>query len=343
MFVGLPLCRDNEWLNISVHYTENVFTTVMTLRMLPKFLHSTVVWFLPSSYRVHQNLRRAKQLIAPLVKQRLEAQSESIENYEKPDDMLQWMMDAANEDEGKPDKLAHRQLILTLGAIHTTTMAATHALLDLCTHPEYVVPLREEVENLLLANKGLDKSTLSRMRKMDSFLKESQRFNPPNLCKSFEFAANAQSIESRDLQDIVSFNRVAMEPLKLSDGVVLPQGTHFVVASAPIMMDPINFPNPDEFDGFRFHRMRSDPKEANRHQFIMTTSSELHFGHGKFSCPGRFFAAAEIKMILSHILLEYKFKYPDGMGRPANMTADDNIFPDPAARVLIKHRNQGLN
>ena len=182
MFVGLPLCRNKEWLDISVHYTENVFKTVMILRMFPKVLHPVLVWFVPSSYSIHHNLRSAKKLIVPLVNQRLEAQSTRGDLYDKPDDMLQWMMDAATVDEGRPSKLAHRQLILTLGAIHTTTMAAAHALFDLVAFPEYIAPLREEMELALSSSESLNKSTFAKLRKLDSFLKESQRFNPPNIC-----------------------------------------------------------------------------------------------------------------------------------------------------------------
>ena len=182
MFVGLPLCRNEEWLDISVHYTENVFKTVMALRMFPKFFHPVLVWLVPSSYSIHNNLRRARKLIVPLVNERLIAQATEGNTHRRPDDMLQWMMDAANEDEANPFKLAHRQLILTLGAIHTTTMAATHALFDLAAHPQYIAPIREEAESALLAEGAWDKSMLTRLRKMDSFLKESQRFNPPNIC-----------------------------------------------------------------------------------------------------------------------------------------------------------------
>lgn len=183
LFVGLPVFRDEEWLHISEQYTGNVFTLVMILRMLPKYLHSVIVWLFPSSYKVHHNLRRRKQIIGPIVQKRRNTESHGFLLQEKPNDMLQWMMDAATEDESKPDKLAHRQLVLTLGAIHTTTMAATHVLLDLCAHPEYLATLTEEVDNLCDSEHRWEKSTLTKLVKMDSFLKESQRFNPPNICK----------------------------------------------------------------------------------------------------------------------------------------------------------------
>jgi cytochrome P450 len=142
----------------------------------------------------------------------------------------------------------------------------------------------------------------------------------------------------------VAFNRIVKEPFTLSDGVQLPKGTHVAVASAPILMDPAVVPDPEKFDPFRSYRKRLEPGEGNRHLFAMTDKDHLHFGHGKYSCPGRFFAINEIKMIMCRLLLEYDFAYPENQGRPVNMTADENIYPDPAAKLLIKRRkNAGGN
>jgi hypothetical protein len=73
-------------------------------------------------------------------------------------------------------------------------MAATHCLFDLAARPEYIKPLREEIEQVI-AEDGYDvtgdgtmklkKSSLPRLRKLDSFMKESQRHAPAGLCKSF--------------------------------------------------------------------------------------------------------------------------------------------------------------
>jgi len=52
----------------------------------------------------------------------------------------------------------------------------THALYDLAAHPEYVIPLREEIEPLI-ESEGWKKSTIQKMRKLDSFLKESLRIH----------------------------------------------------------------------------------------------------------------------------------------------------------------------
>ena len=179
--MGSTLCRNEAWLHASVKYTEDVFMTLTILRMTPSFLHPIVIWVLPSSYRVHDSLRVAKELITPLVNERRQAQATGNPDYKKPNDMLQWLMDAAVGDEARPDKLAHRMLLLSLAGIHTTTNAATHTLYDLCAHPEFFAPLREEMEEVLNTDEGWDKGSLTKLRKLDSFMMESQRFNPPAL------------------------------------------------------------------------------------------------------------------------------------------------------------------
>jgi hypothetical protein len=54
----------------------------------------------------------------------------------------------------------------------------------LCAHPKYVGPLREEIESVLAENNGrFVKRNMTKLRKLDSFIKESQRLSPPGLGK----------------------------------------------------------------------------------------------------------------------------------------------------------------
>lgn len=107
---------------------------------------------------------------------------------------------------------------------------------------------------------------------------------------------------------------------------------------ADILYDPEVTPNPHTFDGFRAYRERQKPGETNRHQFATTDRNNLHFGHGKYACPGRFFASNEVKMILAHLLLKYDIKFPEGQGRPENISAHEYIFPNPMGVVEFKER-----
>ena len=64
------MCRNEEWLEASIPYTENVFLTALSLRMVPPLLRPVVQWLLPSSYRLNGNLRLGKRLKGSLVDER---------------------------------------------------------------------------------------------------------------------------------------------------------------------------------------------------------------------------------------------------------------------------------
>jgi cytochrome P450 len=150
--------------------------------MMPTFLHPFMVWALPSWYRVHNDLKTAKKLIVPLVKEH--AVSIAAGSEKGDDTVLKWMMGMAqNANEADPNKLAHRQLLLSLASIHTTGMATTHTIYDLAANPQYIPEMRGEVEDVLISDGGWDKQTLSKFKKIESLMKESQRLNPPSYCK----------------------------------------------------------------------------------------------------------------------------------------------------------------
>ena len=340
MFVG-PLCRNEEWLRVSIDYSLDVFRTVLVMRLFPPFLHPIVGPMVPAWWQVRRDIKLAQKLIVPLVEERRKEAASGGDSYEKPNDLLQWMNDGANKSESAPSTLAAKQLLLTLASIHTTTMSVTHALYDLAAMPEYIQPLREEIEQVLQEEGGWQKGVLSKLRKMDSFLKESQRMSPPNNGKFPVFASGKAWCWSKEILmrgTAVAFNRVVMKPLTLSDGTFLPQGTHFTMPAGPLAFDENIIKDPHKFDGLRYYNMRLNPAESGRHQFAMTDGNSLHFGHGKYACPGRFLASNEIKTMLGHILMEYDFKLKDGQSRPANKSINEYIFPDPDGELMFKTR-----
>lgn len=127
-----------------------------------------------------------------------------------------------------------------------------------------------------------------------------------------------------------------MVPITLKDGTHIPAGTRVTCANADILND--NTPSPSSFDPMRAYRKRYQSGELNKHQAGQTEKENLHFGYGKQACPGRFFAVGEIKLVLVRLLNEFDFKYPSGKSRPRNFFADENVFPDPRARLLMRKK-----
>jgi len=97
--------------------------------------------------------------------------------------MVQWLVHSAKGRDAELDKLVTRMLFLNAAAIHTTAETATNVLLDLCARPEDMAILRNEMLRALQEHNGINLTTLSSLKKTDSFIKESHRLNSLGLSK----------------------------------------------------------------------------------------------------------------------------------------------------------------
>jgi hypothetical protein len=176
-FVGPTLSRDEDWIKISVNYTRDAFQGGANLRTWKPILRPIVKYFIPEIQRIWGHNAKAMKLIGPIIKQR--AIAERQEGYQKPVDALQWIRDSLPEG-GKDDVYFAVLSSLALGAasIHTTSQLITNVLFDLAARPEYIELLREEISTALNTSNGKwNQDLLNRLKKMDSFMKESQRVN----------------------------------------------------------------------------------------------------------------------------------------------------------------------
>ncbi|KAM0150632.1 hypothetical protein ACHAQE_008878 [Botrytis cinerea] len=263
-------------------FPENVFQVAIQIRVLPPYLERISSCLMLASWAVFRNLHNAQRLIIPIFEERRRMEIINDLDYKPINDFPQWLMDEAwNERDGQPAELVHRLLVLRLASVHTTSITATQVLYDIIAHPKYLEPLREETLQALKEDGGWQKTTLTKMRKPDSFMKESQRLNGPSL---------------------IGFKRAAMEDIKLSDRTILPKGVHMVVPDVPIILESVT-PDPGVFQGLRLYYEGQKPGQSNLHQFAMTDKNNMHFGHGKYSCPGRFLAAHAIKIPIAHLIL----------------------------------------
>ncbi|KAJ5409197.1 uncharacterized protein N7487_003556 [Penicillium crustosum] len=213
------------------------------------------------------------------------------------------------ESEPPMELLARDQLVTSFVAMHTTTICITQALFDLAARPEYIPSLREELEGVI--GKGgtqdcyLDKESVVKLRKIDSVVRESQRMNPPGLVSML------RKVMKRD-------------GLKLSTGQIIPQGSVVGFSAHAISR---SYPNADEFDGFLFAKLRDTPVQSTMHQLTNTAPDHISFGHGSHACPGRFFAASEIKVILGYLLQNYDIRLLDGATRLESVHVRATVAP----------------
>jgi len=292
------------------------------LKLFPPWTHYALSWLLPTTWRGHRYIRNAKKLLAPEINRRKAATR--YEGLGNDNNLLSWMIEIASEKEGNPESLAHLEVVLSLASIHTSQMNAVHCLYDLIARPEYIESIKAEIKRVVSEDGGWTdwkKNSFTKLRILDSFMRESQRFNPPTL---------------------LSMHRVMLRPHKLSDGTILPKGAHISMAVNAIQNDPEVTPEPGNFDGLRYYKLRQREGESHLHQFSTTQERVLNFGHGANSCPGRFFASLEIKTILVRLIMDYDWNLPEGQGRPPNLSAHEFIFPNPDAEIYIRKRTDSV-
>lgn len=227
---------------------------------------------------------------------------------------------------------------------HTIGYALSRAVFDLAARPEYLGPLREEIDQVVQedgyelddsGHKVLRKTSYVKLRKLDSFLRESQRLFPSK---------------------IVSMVRIARSPITLSTGHQLPTGTRFGVPVYPLHKSARTYPAsqlegtgmeyvpPDRFDGYRYYKLRRLPGADAKHQFGSSTSNDaLAFGLGAHCCPGRFYAATVLKVAFVELVRFWDVRLPgdvEGKGGspPAVAVNDFSISADPTAALEIRRR-----
>jgi len=139
----------------------------------------------------------------------------------------------------------------------------------------------------------------------------------------------------------VLMSRIAMKDFTFSDGTYIPKGTFIAAAIRPVHQDQGIYmdPGPDVFDGLRFYKLRGKDN-TRKYDMSSTSPSFLAFGHGPHACPGRFFVAYEMKLLLAHIVLGYDLKMETtGKGvKPPNVTLNISSFPDPNCKLMFLRR-----
>ncbi|KAG7059421.1 cytochrome P450 [Colletotrichum scovillei] len=311
MFGGTTLSHNREWVQSSIDFAIDGFIGAQKLKRYPEFLKPFAARFIPEIAKIAGHYAAAEAAAIPLLESRLRT-------GDKAEDLLYWMAEQAKGEERGMAFLASILLKVSFAAIHTSAAAPAQLIYDLCERPEIIETLRNEVESLTGDDDLITKSGFLKMVKMDSFMKESQRFNPLLL---------------------ITFERVVHRPFTLSSGFTIPAHTTIGIPTQAITMDESFYPDPETFDAFRFARMREERSDMDgRAQYVASNPTSLSFGYGRHACPGRFFAAHEIKAIMAHLLKNYDMRFTHGQGRPQSVRAETQYLPDPWATVEFKRR-----
>lgn len=135
-----------------------------------------------------------------------------------------------------------------------------------------------------------------------------------------------------------SMRRRVEQDMVLSSGFELKKGTRINVDAAR-MWDAQLYEDPLRWIPDRFSKMRTTEGQEQAAQLVSTSPDHLAFGHGQHACPGRFFAAIEIKIALCRLILDYDWKLVPNSNVAPIMNGISAIA-SPSAKVAIRARDE---
>ncbi|KAF8467574.1 cytochrome P450 [Russula ochroleuca] len=304
IFVGVPLCRDYDYQTLNLTFAVNFTKFGMIISMVPKPLKLIVSRMLSN---LPSQIQQEIEFIRPMVEERFAKMEEYGDDWDDKPVCRTIISVPASLDSWFTERYAHAADERGQGSGE----AFAQVLYRLLANPEYIEPLRQEV-NAVTAEEGWTKAGIDKMYKIDSFLRETQRADGFNL---------------------LPFSRLALRPFTFSNGVTVPAGTLIAIPACATHTDERIYPNPDGFDGFRFSKLRESIKRCP------ASSEHLAFGLGRHTCPGRFFAVNELKALFAHIVATYDVKFEEGKGVPRELCIAGMRLPG-KANVLFRTRQK---
>ncbi|TXH48537.1 MAG: cytochrome P450 [Cellvibrionales bacterium] len=225
---------------------------------------------------------------------------------DKPDDMLQSLIDASYADGSKLD--ANEITGLLIAAIfaghHTSSGTAAWVLIELLRHPHLWRQARAEVDAVLGADGAITFDSLRELPTLEAVLKEVLRLHPP----------------------LILLMRQVLVDIPFKDHVF--KAGDMVWASPPVTQRMASlFPNPLVFDIERYAAGREEDRNLMAYQ---------PFGGGKHKCSGNSFAIFQIKAIFALLLQRFDFELIDA---PADYHDDyTQMIVQPAAPCRVRYR-----
>jgi cytochrome P450 len=129
----------------------------------------------------------------------------------------------------------------------------------------------------------------------------------------------------------------------LDGNIKVPRGIQMGVPMHSIHFDEEFYTDAGRFDPFRFsdsieqrNQAAAGLSTAKKKTLVALDDTFLMFGYGKNSCPGRFFAAHLMKLIMAPIIQNYDVEFMET--RPAIQTLMEFRFPSESTTIRVRRR-----
>ncbi|KAJ5582567.1 Cytochrome P450, partial [Penicillium sp. DV-2018c] len=329
--VGSRLSQDDEYIKAVKDHILGMIVTTRAQFLVPNWLKRYIggsigrLATLGTNWDMHASRKtllkhfdaRAAEYHAEIFSKEDPTRESKLEETEAPVEIFRWLYESCVlRDKWRYTEVIGEMLLLQFAFIYTTSYGLYGALAELTRRPEYMQPLREEID-MMFSKLGPTVAACDGMVLMDSFLKECQRLHPP--------AA-------------LSAHRVCISDLKLSNGITLKQGSHVALPSGIIQRSSEYYADPESFDGFRFVKRAAAGAKDSR--LVDLSPDYLVFGMGPHACPGRWMASALMKLSLAHILISYDILLQDSSTGPltGSLSFEEFYVPNFGLKIALRYR-----
>ncbi|KAK7946090.1 uncharacterized protein PG986_010411 [Apiospora aurea] len=324
--IGLPLCRNEVLLEQSTKYANAVFQGASLISSFPAYLRPIVGPVIGLAAKGYS--KRCKRIMVPYVDERLQ-EWRAGSGTENPNDAIQWIIERSAKGDPsdlEPNIIAQRLLILQLVSIYTTTYALSNILVNLYSSEskdDFIAGLRSECDRVAAGHNGLSsKEAIDQLYRLDSTVRESLRISPFSVIAPLRIVGSPGGID-------------------LGNGIHLPRGARLGVPFQALHHDAEFYPNPLQFDAFRYSREFEGSGVTNRQateQETCVTASKtfVTFGYGRHLCPGRWYTSQTLKQALAYLIQNYDVEFEGHRKQPRSLL--NIILPPLGARINIRQR-----
>lgn len=175
-FVGTDLSRDQYWQEAAANYSSDVAVACRSLQSYPAWMRRFVHPFIFEKLGFNQRRRSTAAMLRPRI---------TLAKFNEPGTtLIEFVKARLGPERGYDlDLMARIQLRAALASTESMSQVLTSALFDLAARPEYVIPLRKEIEAHVPHDGEWNIKMLRSLSKLDSFVKESNRAHPLYLRK----------------------------------------------------------------------------------------------------------------------------------------------------------------
>lgn len=190
-FLGSFLSHDEEWVDSVLAFAMTLSNAVGSLRGLPKLFRYLFEERLPRIRAMVNARDKCETMMLPLIEKHIarwrnnggpSITPRDAKTHPDGGELLDFIIPHYSEPKAK--KLARDEITVILESMLNLSSGLSHVLYTMAKYGDtYGEDLRKEYLEAVSEQGKLTTSAMFKMKKMDSFMKETQRINPPSLSR----------------------------------------------------------------------------------------------------------------------------------------------------------------